>query len=246
MAHTKKTKYDPELEHIAEVCEGVERISQTLSRPDAATIDAALALLGVHRRTTEDLKVLAEKLMEIETQHESDSTAFPDQIGKTDLAACIMALDAVIEFLDLRVYSLKLVILRKALLDIVRGASPAAMFQPEQHDRGRPLDSPLVLEAKGMLAAMMEVQQNTGMSRQQAAEWIVKNVSPRLAAQISSKPLTPRTVEEWLDRYGGKSGEKGIARESYLLWRRHDPVDPKRFREITEDRAKRLPSRKPK
>jgi hypothetical protein len=139
--------YDRELEHIAEVCDGVERISETLSRPDAATIDAALALLGAHRQTTEDLKVLCEKLMEIETQHESDATAFPDQRGKNDLAACITALDAVLEFLDLRAYSLNLGILRRSLLDIVLGASPAAMFQPEQCGRGRPPDSPLVLQA---------------------------------------------------------------------------------------------------
>jgi hypothetical protein len=246
MEHAAKTKYDRELEHLAEVCDGVGRISKTLSAPDAAKVDAALALLDEHRQTTEDLKVLAEKLMEIETEYESDAAAFPDQMGKNDLAACIMALDAVFEFLHLRVYSLNLGILRMALVEIVVGASPAAMFQPEQHGRGRRLDSHLVQKTKGMLAGMMEVQQKAGMSRTEAAKWIVKNVSPTLASRISSKPLTPRAVEEWLDKWGGKFGEEGVARDSYRLWRTHDPVDPKRFREITEDKAKRLPARKPK
>ena len=41
---------------------------------------------------------------------------------------------------------------------------------------------------------MMHVQQSTGRTRQEAAEWVVRHISPTLAARISEKPLTPRVV----------------------------------------------------
>ena len=157
----------------------------------------------------EDLRSLGRELLELETEHESETNKFPEQMGKVDLGACICALEAVIEFLADRVVSRNLVHLRSALLEIAAGASPAAMFQPEEHGRrGRRVDAPLVVKAKGMLAGRCKCSRCLGMSRQEAAEWIVRNVSPKLATRISSKPLTARMVEEWLDRFGGTFGER--------------------------------------
>ena len=176
----------------------------------------------------------------------SESAKFPDQIGKVDLPACILALDAVLKFLFMRVVSRNLGMLYDALVEIVVGASPAAMFHPEEHPQGRRSDAPLIKGAKGTVAAMMHVQQSTGMTRQEAAEWVVRHISPTLAARISGKPLTSRMVEEWLDRFGGEFAEHDFGREQYLLWIEHDPVSGERLREITDSMAKRLPGRKPR
>ncbi len=211
---------------------------------DRKTIAAVLDALREHIRNTEDLRTLGHTLIEIENKHESESEKFRDQLGRVDLGASIMAFEAVTDFLAGRVVSRNLGHLRTALLEIAAGAAPAAIFHPEEHGKGRRDDAPLVLSAKGMLAGMMELQLSTGMSRQQAAKWIAENVSHELAKRISNKPITPRMVREWRDRYGGASGEKGIARDSYLLWRTHDAVSPQRLREITEHEAKRLLARK--
>jgi hypothetical protein len=241
-----KSRYDDELRNLSEICDGAERIGKKLRGRDAATIQAAIRALGDLKKIKEDLKTLDDALIDIEKEHESEAAKFPDQIGKVDLPASIFALDAVFKFLFLRVVSRNLGILRDALIEIAVGASPAAMFHPEEHPRGRRSDSPLIMGAKGTVAAMMHVQQSTGMTRQEAAEWIVRHISPSLAARISRKPLTARMVEEWLDRFGGESAEYNMAREQYLLWIEHDPVSGDRFREITDSVAKRLPGRKPR
>ena len=241
-----RSKYDAELSSLSVLCDDLERVAKKLRGRDAKIIRSALQALGEHGGFKEDLRSLGRELLELETEHEFETNKFPEQMGKVDLGACICALEAVIEFLADRVVSRNLVHLRSALLEIAAGASPAAMFQPEEHGRGRRVDAPLVVKAKGMLAGMMQVQQSVGMSRQEAAEWIVRNVSPKLATRISSKPLTARMVEEWLDRFGGTFGEEGIGRESYLLWSAHDPVSPQRFGEITEHFSKQLLARKPK
>ncbi len=57
MADAAKTKYDRELEHIAGVCDDVERILKMLSESDAATIKAALELLDEHKQTRTYLKI---------------------------------------------------------------------------------------------------------------------------------------------------------------------------------------------
>ena len=92
---------------------------------------------------------------------------------------------------------------------------------------------------------MMHAQQRAGMSRKEASKFLAGNIVPRLAAQLSRKPLKARTVEEWLDRYGGKSGEKGVGRKTYLSWSRGEPVTAEKLREITERMANTLPARKP-
>jgi hypothetical protein len=240
-----KSKYDAELRSLSALSNNLRRLAKKARGRDAKTLAAALGVLHEHIKDTTDLRTLGHSLIEIENEHEFESEEFQDQGAQVDLGASILALEAVTDFLSGRVVSRNLDHLRTALLEIVAGAAPAAMFQPEEHGKGRRDDSPSVLRAKGLLAGMMEVQCSTGMTRQEAAEWIARNVSRELALRISSKPITPRIVEEWRDRYGGAFGEKGIARDSFLLWRAHDAVSPRRFREITEHEAKRLLARKP-
>ena len=240
-----KSKYDDELSQLSKISDSISRIGKKLRGRDAKTIQAAVRELGDFRKLKEDLQTLGDALIDIENEHESESAKFSDQIGKVDLPACILALDAVFKFLHFRVVSRNLQMLRDALVEIAVGASPAAMFYPEKHPKGRRLDAPLIMGAKGTVAAIMHVQQLTGMSRPGAAEWIVRHISPRLAARISRKPLTPRMIEEWLDRFGGDYAEHNLGRDNYLLWIEHDPVSPQQFREITDSMAKRLPGRKP-
>jgi hypothetical protein len=240
-----KTKYDAELISLSALFNGLERIGKKVRGRDARIIAAALEALREHIKTTEDLRTLGHKLIEIENEHESESKQFPDQIGKVDLSASFMALEAVRIFLGGRVVSRNLGHLHNALVEIIVGAAPAAMLQPETHDSGRRAHAPKVQEAKGMLAGIMEVQLSTGMSRQEAAQWVARHVSPEMARKISNKPLTARMIEEWRDKYGGAHGENGITRDSYLLWSGFYSPTPQRFREITEHKAKGLLARKP-
>jgi hypothetical protein len=241
-----KTRFDSQLSSLSSLYEKLERLEKKASSSNAKTIAAALESLRGHIKYIGDLRILAQALIEIQNDHESQIEAFPSYKNQLDLAASILAFDAVIDFLHMRALSPNLLALRTALIELAVGAAPVAMLQAEPRGKGRRVDSPMVGYAKGILAGMMDVQLSTGMSRQEAAQWIARNVSPELARKISSKPITARMVEEWRDRYGGPSGEEGLAREKYLLWRNHDPVSAQRFREITEQHAKRLLDRKPR
>jgi hypothetical protein len=185
-------------------------------------------------------------LANIERIHELALASHPGESGEADLVACILALDAVRHFLGVLVPCHTLTLLGTGLSELlVVGTSPA-MFLPLSRAMGRRSDAAPVMAAKGILAAMMHAQQSAGMSRENAAKWIVRYTSPTLAGRISGKPLTPRMVEEWLDRYGGAFAESNAGRKSYLTWSRSDAVSAKRFRDITERLAKTFPVRKPR
>jgi hypothetical protein len=235
----------PNLNELSRLHDDLERLAKKHRGRDGKVVTHALESLREHIKTTEDLRTLARKLIEIENEHESESKNFPDHIGKVDLSAAFMALEVLLDFLRGRVVSRNIGHLRNALIEIIVGAAPAAMLQPEKHDSGRRAQAPKVQEAKGMLAGIMEVQLSTGMSRQQAAQWVARHVSPEMGQKISNKPVTARMIEEWRDKYGGAHGENGIARDSYLLWRNFYSPTPQRFREITEYKAKGLLARKP-
>ena len=94
------------------------------------------------------------------------------------------------------------------------------MFAPlVENDNGRPPDSRSILSVKGALAGMMHAEQAAGMSRLKAAKHIANNIAPNLAIRISRKPVTPRAVEEWLDRFGGDHVEDTVARRAYRVWK---------------------------
>jgi hypothetical protein len=81
----------------------------------------------------------------------------------------------------------------------------------------------------------MQCQVRAGMSRKQAANWIVQNMLPKLAARISTRPATPRAEEEWLDRFGGKYGPQNAARKAYQSWSQNSPkLTKQQFKRTTE------------
>jgi len=106
----------------------------------------------------------------------------------------------------------------------------------------RSLAPDFLVAIKGALAGIMHVQQSAGMSREEAVKFVARNIAPRLAIQLSRKPLKPRTVEEWLDGYGGKFAEKSADRKGYLTWSRREAVTAEKLREITERMANTLPA----
>jgi hypothetical protein len=245
---SRRTKYDDELVNLSAISDDLRRLGKKLRGRDADAIDAALEALDGFTKITRDLRTLGIKLLAIEDVYERDAAKFPEHLGMVDLFACAMAMKAVKKFLLMRVVSRNLQMLIDGLVEIAMGTPPAAMFHPRDHSKGRRADSLFVMRAKGAVAAEMHVLQSTGMSRQEAAEWIVRHISPNLAARISRKPLTARTVEEWLDRFGGSYAEYNEGRLKYLFISslRREAISPQRFREITEHMAKDLLARKPK
>ena len=71
-----------------------------------------------------------------------------------------------------------------------------------------------------MLAAALHVRQAVSDdSRMEAAAWVVKHTSRDLIDRLSRKPVTPRVVIEWLDRFGGQCGTPGFGREGFIFWK---------------------------
>jgi hypothetical protein len=137
-----RTKYDAELNELSRLHDDLERLAKKHRGRDGKVVTHALESLREHIKTTEDLRTLARKLIEIENEHESESKNFPDHIGKVDLSAAFMALEVLLDFLRGRVVSRNIGHLRNALIEIIVGAAPAAMLQPEKHDSGRRAQAP--------------------------------------------------------------------------------------------------------
>jgi hypothetical protein len=181
--------------------------------------------------------------------HADILSGFPDDKNICDQIAAVFALDKVIDFLRFspgmpsitdRRRRFKIIRdFREALFDLSEGGAPAPILQPHGNNKGRRADVSSVLGMKGVLAGLMHVQQKAGMSRHEAAKWIADNVSPKLAARISRKPITARQVEEWLDRFGGKYAEQDAGRKAYLTWSQYSGRMTKDlFKTVTERIAK--------
>jgi hypothetical protein len=82
------------------------------------------------------------------------------------------------------------------------------------------------------------------MSRQEASKFLARNIAPRLASQLSRKPVTARMVDNWRHKYGGKFADDGVGRIYYEKWSEGQPVSAQECRQITERMAKTLPARK--
>jgi hypothetical protein len=176
--------------------------NRKLQKRDAEAVHEAIEALTLFQRLRSEIWQLGVDLQRIEQEHREDAVKYPDQLGEIDLAASALALNVVFKFLR-PIPSRNLSILQDALMEVISGASPPAMFRPVRRKSGRRPDAFSLTAAKGMLAGMMQSQMSTGMSREEAAKWIARNTSPLLASRISTKALTARVVEEWLDRFGG-------------------------------------------
>lgn len=213
---------------------------------EVETIRAAIERLTRFGEIGVELTILNFELAKIDKVHEVEEANDPYEKGKIELVASALALKEVCSFLSMIAPSHSLTLLQNALAELVLGGAPAAMFAPLNDLNNRPPDTPSVMAVKGALAGMMHIQQSAGMSREQAAHWIARNISPNLVVRISRKPISARSVEEWLDRYGGDFAANNAGRKSYCTWSRGEAVGAAKFRDITERMAKELPARKPK
>jgi hypothetical protein len=122
------------------------------------------------------------------------------------------------------------------------------MFLALESNSRRP-DAGNVQFAKGVVAAIIQAKQKVGkLGRQEAAKWTLRNLSASLRERISVRPVTERTLIEWLDRYGGKSGEDDPGRQAFLEYGRLFLNWPDIKRDdcasLTDGLAKDLPSLK--
>jgi hypothetical protein len=111
--------------------------------------------------------------------------------------------------------------------------------------KNRPIDSPATQMAKGMLAAAAQVRHTSaGISRKEAASWVLRHTAPELLRCISRKPMKERTVIEWIDRYSDKHTSLGFGETEFSGWTRHFAVSYPTgdgLKHLTRNYALRLP-----
>jgi hypothetical protein len=168
----------------------------------------------------------------------------PVAIGAIERVLAIHALSGVIRFLELRSPSEMLRLLLKALDDVDSGGHPG-MFVSESKLRKRPADIAVGQQIKGVLAGLARVKREEGMSRDDAASWIARNIAPEMQRKLSKKPITGRTVREWLDRYGGRHPPDDPGGKAFTVWSRPwgKKLTAQRVRELTHDWSQTIPSR---
>jgi hypothetical protein len=189
------------------------------------------------------LRQLGGRMSEIEKQRRQ-RTEDGENPAEVDRDAAQLALtDVVTFFLDHEIESQPLVRLLNELAALSVGASPSAMLAPTATPHRRP-DAPAVEGIKGRLAAIMEFRQQAGLTRKQAAEWVVRHIPPKMKRRLGS--ITSATVESWLVKWGGERGAaSGSGREGYLSMR---PILTDRMpaelelKKILEVLARSLPS----
>jgi hypothetical protein len=189
---------------------------------------------------------LWDNLSDNSKRHASYLIQFPSNRSDCDLVAAAGALRVVLDFLRSsptnsldhsdRLSCFRILEeLQRALVDLLEGSAPAPILRSRKKRSGRRADVSSTLTLKGIIAGLMQSKIRAGMTRAQAANWIVQNMSPKLAERISTKRVTPRMVEEWLDRFGGKHGEQNAARKAYKVWSQNSPTLTKqKFKKITE------------
>ena len=192
---------DEDEDELERIQTALERIGQQISGDDARILEAAGEQLEWFETIRGALRDTREALAQIDDQYDLDLRSCPEQRSALQLGSAAMALKAICDFGYLR--SRAVTHLLKTLADLVAGGPPHPMFRPWAVGPGRRADLPRVQQVKGMLAGLMHAKQLEGMKRLEAAAFIAEGISPNLAMRISKKPITPRMVEEWLDRYGG-------------------------------------------
>jgi len=235
-----------DIDRMDRVKSGLRTLLHVGSRKRGKTIKEALGLLDYFEMLQEELDELWRRLADNSARHAAILVQFPNDKQICDLAAAFIAVDDVIRFLtfspsmsvtmDERLERLKILReLKQALRDLGEGSAPAPILRPLRKSRGRRADVSSVLAIKGVLAGLMQCKQRDGMPRHEAATWIATNMSPKLAACISRKPITARMVEEWLDRFGGKHANQDAGRKTYLIWSRESAsLTKQKFKTITE------------
>jgi hypothetical protein len=157
-----------------------------------------------------------------------------------DRYCAILQLEGILQFLNnCGIGALALDRLHTALVAVHDGATPPKMLIGERHG-GRPLDHPMLEVVKAYLAAAMAARQHSGATGQQAAEWVVRKISPALSKAISKKPIKPSTIKEWLGRFAGHSDE-GYGRINFQRATEHN-FSAEKCVDLAEHLAKNLPT----
>lgn len=170
---------------------------------------ATMHKLAAFRLLSEELGALEEqRLQQIEKGEDA---------ADTNRAAAQMALTGVVSFLqDHGVESRTLVLLLSDLAALSEGSRPSRMLQPAKTSR-RPPDAPGLEALKGRMAAMMEFQQERGLTRKAAREWVVRNAPAPIKQALGLR--TGATLDSWLVKWGGQHGSASSGREGYLSMR---------------------------
>jgi len=188
------------------------------------------------------LRRLSEGMSWLERQHK-ERIERGEIAGDVDREIAQQALTGVVTFfLDCGIESSHLVRLLSAIEALSGAASPPAMLAPMVTNHRRP-DAPSIAGIKGRLAAIMEFQQQAGLTRKAAAEWVVRHIPSDLRRQLGS---ATRAAVSWLVKWGGQRGTtSGSGREGYLCMRailaEQRPTEPK-LKKILKVLRRSLPS----
>jgi hypothetical protein len=163
------------------------------------------------------LRLLADTLATLERRREQ-RIARGDDAAEVDRDTAQLALTAVVAFCEGHgIESRPLVRLLGDLMALTAGASPSPMLTPAATRHRRP-DAPMIEGLKGRLAAIMAFRQDAGMTRKEAADWVVRHAPAKLKRHL---PLaSPAALDAWLVKWGGARGATpGAGREGYLAMR---------------------------
>jgi len=163
------------------------------------------------------LRLLGETLAAIERRREQ-RIARGDDTAEVDRETAQLALTAIVAFCEGHgIQSRPLVRLLGELMALTAGASPSPMLAPTATRHRRP-DAPMIEGLKGRLAAIMAFRQEAGMTRKEAADWVVRHAPAKLKRRL---PLASRAaLDAWLVKWGGARGATpGAGREGYLAMR---------------------------
>jgi hypothetical protein len=122
--------------------------------------------------------------------------------SSAELCAASLALDEVNRFLSsVGISSRLLTALCYFHLSELRHGITTPMLTVPKAPAGRKGDSPIVALLKGRIAGIARIQIGLGKSRDDAAAWVARKISPALASRLSSKPIKASTVKEWMERF---------------------------------------------
>ena len=216
---------------------------------DRKTIQEAAVELEALSELDLDVDELELRIKQIEKWRVQEHAKYPDaeNVLATDRLAAAKCLQEIVYFLDKRAPSESVRKLHVALSQLALGGATPPLLQPVKIPKGRRPDTPQVISIKGMLAAFAACKQREGLTRNQAARWIVANTSPELSRRISEKKISASTVEEWLARYGGEHPPDDHGGAAYRHWTETQdpgPLTKSFFQTLTAYLAEGLPPRK--
>jgi hypothetical protein len=151
----------------------------------------------------------------------NDTGAAFDQ-ASADRQAAIAALSAVEDFLRSQGFiSAVLYQLKLDLKTVEFGSGTPAIFILAR-TAGRKADAKVVQGLKGRFAGMACIKMQEGLSREQAARWVARSIPDALARRVSTKPIRPSTVKEWMGQYGCSAAIRRLLR-SAGAWEKFQP-----------------------